>query len=236
MILIIPIGGNGRRFKEHHYEKPKALIDIYGKPMIFYLLDHLNLESITKIVIPYHRDYYEYNFEHIVSSKYPGLNFKFYKLENDTEGAAHTLYIALKKLEKEEDQPIISLDCDNFYTADIIQLWNGQNKVITIESHDEKPIFSYIQMKDHQIVDIKEKEKISNYACTGAYGFNSYKTLLYFLEKMLEKKIKQKNEYYISCVIYDMIKNNILFDYEIINQKEWICLGTPKQLLQFLDK
>ena len=42
MIIIIPIGGTGERFKENGYKKPKALINIYGKPIISYLLDNLN--------------------------------------------------------------------------------------------------------------------------------------------------------------------------------------------------
>ena len=45
MIIIIPIGGIGQRFKENGYKKPKALINIYGKPIISYLLDNLNVDD-----------------------------------------------------------------------------------------------------------------------------------------------------------------------------------------------
>lgn len=31
MIIFIPIGGNGQRFKENGYKNPKALINIYKK-------------------------------------------------------------------------------------------------------------------------------------------------------------------------------------------------------------
>ena len=31
MIIIIPIGGIGQRFKDNGYKKPKALINIYGR-------------------------------------------------------------------------------------------------------------------------------------------------------------------------------------------------------------
>ena len=46
MIVIIPIGGTGQRFKKNGYSKPKALIHVYGRPMIYYLLDNLNLEKV----------------------------------------------------------------------------------------------------------------------------------------------------------------------------------------------
>ena len=39
MIIIIPIGGIGKRFREHGYVKPKALIPVLGKPILFWLLD-----------------------------------------------------------------------------------------------------------------------------------------------------------------------------------------------------
>ena len=41
MIVLIPLGGSGERFKKHNYKKPKALINIFGKPILYYLLDNL---------------------------------------------------------------------------------------------------------------------------------------------------------------------------------------------------
>ena len=41
MIIIIPLGGLGTRFKKQGYIMPKALINIEDKPIIFHLLDTL---------------------------------------------------------------------------------------------------------------------------------------------------------------------------------------------------
>ena len=47
-------------------------------------------------------------------------------------------------------------------------------QIFSFEDLDEDPIYSYvITGENNEIVDIKEKEKLSNNACTGAYGFNS---------------------------------------------------------------
>ncbi len=46
MIIIIPLGGVGDRFKKYGYKNPKALIKIFGKPMLYYLLDSLNLKDV----------------------------------------------------------------------------------------------------------------------------------------------------------------------------------------------
>ena len=45
MIILIPIGGVGKRFKEKGYELPKSLINVCGKSIIFHLLDNLNIKS-----------------------------------------------------------------------------------------------------------------------------------------------------------------------------------------------
>ena len=53
MNIIIPIGGKGERFKNKAYAKPKPLIDIFEKPMIFYVLDNLNINENDIIYIIY---------------------------------------------------------------------------------------------------------------------------------------------------------------------------------------
>ena len=46
MFIIIPLGGSGVRLKTEKYKEPKALIKIFNKPIIFYLLENLFLKDI----------------------------------------------------------------------------------------------------------------------------------------------------------------------------------------------
>jgi len=175
MIIIIPIGGIGERFKENGYKKPKALINVLGKPIISYLLDNLNTDSIDYIFIPYNKEYKKYKFENFLIKKYPNIKFKFLCLQNNTRGAAETIHIFLNKIVSEQikypinmiqqrqmfDTPILCLDSDNFYLCDIVNKWNGENCVFTFKDNNINPIFSYIKTTTKNfIVDIKEKEKI----------------------------------------------------------------------------
>ena len=102
MIIIIPIGGIGQRFKENGYKKPKALINIYGKPIISCLLDKLNTDNIDYILIPYNKEYKKYRFEDLLIKNYPKINFRFFCLENNTRGAAETINIGINNLMKKE--------------------------------------------------------------------------------------------------------------------------------------
>ncbi|MBA42521.1 MAG: hypothetical protein CMF62_00740 [Magnetococcales bacterium] len=235
MIILIPLGGIGKRFSDKHYQKPKPLINAMGKPIIHWLLDNLNLSKVTTIVIPYNKIIKKFNFETSLRKHYPNINFLFITLDKNTEGAAHTIKIALDQLIKDnfKDQPILCADGDNFYTTDIITTWNGDNCVYSFKDEGNDPVFSYLKVQNNAITDIVEKEKISDYASTGAYGFSSYKQLLKYCNFVMDKKIKQKNEYYVSAVIKTMINDNHHFILKLVNRDNYICLGTPNQLRLF---
>lgn len=241
MIIIIPIGGIGTRFKNNGYKNPKALINIFGKSIISYLLDNLVLTNeIDFIYIPYNKEYLHYNFESTLKKKYPDINLKFYVLEKNTKGAAETLNLSIKYLNiitsnKYLETPILSLDCDNFYTCNIIKLWNGENKVFCIKDESTNPVYSYLKIENNKIIDIVEKQKISNLACTGAYGFSSVSLLLKYSNELLNENKDNNHELFTSLIIQKAINSGIHFKPETLNIDNWICLGTPFQLKLFYN-
>ena len=132
MIIIIPIGGIGKRFKDNGYKNPKALINLYGKPIISYLLDNLNTNNIEYIFIPYNKEYKHYRFEDMLIKLYPNISFKFHCIETNTRGAAETINIGINSLNETRDIPVLCLDSDNFYLCDIIYIWNGENCIFFV--------------------------------------------------------------------------------------------------------
>ena len=239
MIIIIPLGGTGQRFKKNGYKDPKALIKVFGKPILYYLLDNLNVGSNDIVCIPYNKEYNEYRLKDVLRKDYPNINFKFKMLEYNTCGAAETLNIALKELQKDnvQDAPLISLDGDNFYTTDILKHWNGENKIISTFDKESPPLYSFVKVNNsNKIDDIVEKERVSNFICTGAYGFNSYKTVLTYTQKLLENKQHLENkELYISSIIKSMLKSGSEFTNYSIEKSNWTCLGTPIQVRTFCN-
>jgi capsule biosynthesis phosphatase len=202
--------------------------------MLYYLLDNLKLKDVEFVCIPYNIEYSFYNFEENLINSYPNIKFKFVKLQYNTEGAAETINIALKAIGN-IDKPVLCLDGDNFYTTDIIKLWECKNVIFTFKDLNKTSIYSYVNLQEDIVIDIIEKEKISNNACSGAYGFNSSKQLLNYTQKVLDNKIKQKGEYYTSTIIREMIKDGYIFYNSNIDTNNYHCLGTPIQLIQFYN-
>ena len=142
MFVLIPLGGTGQRFKKYEYTKPKALIEVEGKCIIFHLLDNLNLDLIQDICIPYNKEYSDFHLEKLLLSRYPNINFEFLKLEQDTQGAAETIQKGLELfLFQNKNQPVLCVDSDSFYLSDIISNWNGENSVFTFKDICDKAIF-----------------------------------------------------------------------------------------------
>jgi len=229
MIILIPLGGLGTRFHNVDYKLPKPLINVLGKPIINWLLDNLVITKNMLICIPYNKMLAKYNFESKLKKDYPHIRFFFHQMQDNTEGAAQTIALALDKLENQVDSPIISLDGDTFYYIDVINKWNGENKVFVFDDVSSKTCYSYVQTCDNGIiVDIAEKCKISNYACSGAYGFNSWKLLRQMCHTIVNQNCRTNNEYYISNVIKLMVsKYEYIFQSQPIARDDFVCLGTP---------
>ena len=74
MIIVIPLGGVGKRFSDLGYDDPKPLIKVLGKEIIFWVLDNLKISANDKVYIVYNKELDNFDFvDHF--GKYPHLNF-----------------------------------------------------------------------------------------------------------------------------------------------------------------
>lgn len=235
MNIIIPIGGIGQRFKDEGYLMPKPLINVLGKPMIYRVIDNLNLSENDNVYIIYNNQLKEYNFEDLIKFYFPKKNIYFISLDFLTKGAAETILTGLNELPvKELNKEFLIMDCDTFYNEDIIGLYKqslNKNLIYYFKDENPNPIFSYIKVNNNgQVIDIKEKEKISHNANTGAYGFESGHLLKQYCEKILNLK----SELYTSYVYKEMLNDEIKIYGQLLNS--FNCVGTPLQLQIYCNK
>ena len=133
MNIIIPIGGIGQRFKDEGYDIPKPLISVLGKPMIYQVINSLQLENTDTVYIVYHNHLKEFNFETLIKFYFPKINIKFISLDYLTKGAAETVLRGLETFTKDElNNSVLLLDCDTFYDDNIIDKYKNQSNKNTI--------------------------------------------------------------------------------------------------------
>jgi HAD superfamily hydrolase (TIGR01509 family) len=237
MNIIIPLAGKGERFFNCGYTDPKPLIPIFEKCMIEYVIDNLSISNEDKVFIIYNRHLNHCNFSKYIHNKY---NFIYLIEVNDTKGAADTLRIGIDHIinNYNHNKKCLILDCDTFYTENIIDIFNNSedNLVFYTKKYDDLPIYSYIELNTRsEITNIKEKNKISNNANTGAYAFNDIFVLHEFCKRVVNDNIMFNGEHYTSCVISEMIKNNYVFKGYELNENFVFSLGTPIAVKEFID-
>jgi capsule biosynthesis phosphatase len=231
MNVIIPIGGQGKRFSDFNYSLPKPLIKSLGKSIILRCIDSLSIDIDDIIFIPYRQDLDKYNFKDIITNEF-NYKFKFIPINFETRGAAETVLFALEQMTNDElNNLTIVVDSDNVYNDNIVNDIKRINDsvVFYFEDKNTKPIFSYIRLDSYGVVtDIKEKFKISDNACSGAYGFKSGNLLKKYIIKTIKNNSKSNNEFYMSSIYNTMLNDDILIRSSLCNN--YICLGTPEQL------
>jgi len=251
MNIIIPLCGKGERFKKAGYNDPKPLIKVFNKSIIFYVLDNLSIQKNDNVFLFYHVNLGKSFCECLqqrYSNKFP---LHFIEIDKYTSGAAETVRIGINEISKMRNNYYekicnnisICLDCDNFYTCDILdkirdigKLYDGGT--INTTNTDTNPVYSYITKNDGNLItSIREKEKISDIINTGVYFFKSLK-LLYYYCTITENDIStfMNGECYISCVVAKMLQNGCqLYSIDISNNF-YYNLGTPEQVNEFTMK
>ena len=158
MIIIIPLGGIGKRFSELGYKDPKPLVKVLGKEIIFWVLDNLKINNKDKVYIVYNKELDNFDFtDHF--EKYPYLNFL--RLNRSTKGPVETIYEITKILEKNNNnEGELIIDGDTFYKKNIIKVIKKKHHAIFYHvTKIKEPLFSYIKIKNKKILDIAEKIK-----------------------------------------------------------------------------
>lgn len=242
MFVIIPINGLGTRFSQDNYTLPKPLINVLGKRMLFWVIDSLKLSVSDTLLIPYSDQLDYFNFRDIVTDQYPNLNIRFIPIDRPTKGAAETLLLAIEDFGEVDNEPTLVVDCDTFYEDDIVGAFKQYpgNVIHYFVDTTKDPIYSYLNMKDdylglgRAVLDIAEKNKISDYASTGAYGFESIEALEKYCRKLMDhNELMTNGEYYVSAVYKLMIQDGQkVFGVEV---DKFHCVGTPLQLKVFCE-
>jgi capsule biosynthesis phosphatase len=230
MNIIIPIGGIGKRFTESNYTLPKPLIKTLGKSLIIRCIESLKIGDEDTVYIAYRSELDRFNFKDIITNSF-NYNFKFVPINFDTRGAAETTLVVLDKMtDNELENQTLIIDSDNIYNDDVIGEFkkNKDNTIFFFEDKNTTPLFSYIEIKNNSVTKIEEKNKISDNACCGVYGFRSGLELRKFTVDVIKNNNKSNNEFYVSSIYKKMIESGILILPIKINNH--LCLGTPDQL------
>ncbi len=230
MKIIIPVAGRGTRVQPHTFSKPKPLFKIANKPAICHIIDKLkvlDIEEIILIVDKFNIDI----FKKIMPELYPNYKISFV-LQEKPEGPAHALWLT-KDLIKPGDKLLINF-CDTLFEHDMSFLNNLDPKydgLIFVKEVEDYRRFGVVVAENDIMKLIVEKpdQPISKLANIGTYYFQDGHDLMLSLQKMIDKNLKVKGEYYLPeafmLMVYEQKK---IFVQEV---DEWLDTGKIETIL-----
>lgn len=235
MQILIPMSGMGRRFSELGYEKPKPLIEFFGKPMIEHVLSNLGVDNIfTLCVLRAHYDA-DPDLFYRLGKMVRRLNIVF--VDKVTQGAAETCLLAKHFIDYES--PLMIANCDQMMVWDqngfenFMVSENLDGAMFVFDSDSNKN--SYVEIDDHGLaVRTAEKQVISPHATNGIYVWNKGVDFVWAAENMIRKNLRVNNEFYV-CPCYN---ENIARGDRIgiwRPEQHW-PIGTPEDLTYYIEK
>lgn len=258
--IVIPMAGEGSRFKAAGYQVPKPFIKIDGVSMVRKVMDNVSpLEPHRFILI--HRK------EHLLEmGEFRGLeNVHLVQLDEKTEGAACTVLMAEKYINSND--PLIIANSDQLvkwnngtkevkvhfgYTSNLtFRACNSIQDMINAARlnlcdgmiatfKDTNPKWSFVRTEmDHfgipLVKEVAEKDPISNQATCGIYYYTAGRYFVEAAKAMIRDNERVRGEFYVCPVYNKMMKMfpfmNRISIYEV---ERMIGLGTPEDLEAYL--
>jgi HAD superfamily hydrolase (TIGR01509 family) len=236
--VLIPMAGEGSRFSKAGYTFPKPLIEVNGKPMIQLVVENLNIDAnFIYLIRKEHNE--NFNISSMLNQITPGC--KIVEVDSLTDGAACTTLLAKEYIDN--DMELLIANSDQYVEWDSGEFYHSINNpnidgsILCFEN--THPKWSYVKLDDYgNVIDVKEKEVISNKASVGIYYFSKGKDYVKYAEQMIDKNITYgssfngKGEYYVAPVYNEAILDKKKI--RTFNIKQMHGLGTPEDLNIFL--
>ncbi|EAI4540781.1 lipopolysaccharide biosynthesis protein [Campylobacter jejuni] len=232
MNIVIPIAGLGSRFVKAGFDKPKPFIDVLGKPMIVRVLENLKYKGARYILIA--------RKEHLIKEKKlvdeikNNFNVEFIAINKLTEGTACTVLYARKYINN--DTPLMIANSDQIVDVNMADFINDGFKrgldgsILTFIDKEKNPKWSFAKLNNDLVVEVKEKEAISEFATVGIYFFNKGKIFVESAIDMIIENDRVNNEFY-TCPVYNYaIKSGAKIGIYNIDFSKMHGIGTPEDL------
>ena len=241
MHIIIPMSGIGKRFIESGYKVPKPLIRVDEKTIIEHVCNLFpDEDKFTFICNSKHLA--DTNIKQVVQSIKPNANI--IEIPNHKKGPVYAVSLVNEIIE--DDEEVIVNYCDfgtywdykNFlkHTRDR----DADGAIVAYKGFHPHMLgntnYAFMQDKKQWMLKIQEKEPFTNnrmqeYASNGTYYFKRGSYVKKFFQKLIDKNINVRGEYYVSLVYNLLVSNGLKVSiYEIQHMLQW---GTPQDLEEY---
>lgn len=238
MQIIITMAGLGSRFRKAGYDCPKYMIKAKGKTLFEWSMDSLvdYNPHVSKYVFVVRR---EDNSERFIRGKlreYGIDSADVVEIDCLTDGQATTCMLALPFCDLDESIMVYNIDTYvepyGMRYSDI----RGDGHIPCFHAEGDHWSFARVDASG-KVVEVREKNRISDNCTLGAYYFSSAKMFKILYEEYYSDGLRlEKDEKYIAPLYNYMIEQGLEVTISIVNAEKVHVLGTPEELMEFIKK
>jgi len=231
--VVIPMAGDGKRFREAGHTQPKPFIDVCGRPMIVRVIE--NLRPISDCFTLICRSSVVEKLESLVADM--NMNIRCLPVPGLTEGSVSTVLTARDNIAPEV--PVMIANADQLIEYDASAWWDHvkekpRGHSIWLFGPASHPKWSYAKVQDGRIVEVAEKNPISELATVGVYFWKRWDMYLRAADEMMQDDDNRVNGEWFNCPVYSQAINRG----ELVRPfypRKMIGLGTPEDLESYLN-
>ena len=235
--IVIPMAGEGSRFKKVGFCFPKPLIEVNeGKPMIQLVVENIgiNPKQSRFIFIVREEHIKKYNIEYLLRLIAP--NCIIIPTDGLTEGAACSILLAKDYINNKDKLFLANSDQFVEWEPNIFMYSvtndNIDGAIATFNS--THPKYSYAKLDENGYVcEVAEKKPISDNATVGFYYFKHGSDFVEGAERMIKKNIRVNNEFYTCPVFNELIEDGKKIKCYPVD-RYW-CIGDPSSYEYFMN-
>jgi RpiB/LacA/LacB family sugar-phosphate isomerase len=220
--LIIPIAGQAKRFLDAGYRLPKPMITVGNRMMIDLAMQSVDYQDSNLIFIVREDHVREFSIDEVLRQKF-GDDVTVVKLDTLTQGTLCTCLLAVKQIKDlslptfiytpDVTFPQVALEVDDKYDGFLF----------TFKANS--PSHSYCAVEGDLVVEVAEKQVISDQANVGLYYWKTGHDLVHYGEKLIHSNDTVNGEYYVAPVFNYMIRYGKTVGYHQV--PKFYVLGTP---------
>ncbi|MGC4042763.1 MAG: glycosyltransferase family 2 protein [Armatimonas sp.] len=233
--IVIPMAGRGSRFADEGYTLPKPLIPVHGIEMIRLVIGNLRPSQAHRFIFLCLQEHIEkYQVDQKLAEWAPGCIVVPVKAV--TEGAACTVLLAREYIDNDDPMMIgnsdqwVDVSIDDYLAA----MGDADGLIMTMWA--DHPKWSYVRLDDGEsIIEVVEKEVVSNEATVGIYNFRHGREFVAAADAMIARNFRVNGEFYVAPAYNEMIaEGKTLLFHNIGKEYEGMYgIGIPTDLKKF---
>ncbi len=239
MTNLVPMAGEGKRFKDVGYSTPKPLITVSGKPMIIQAAN--SMPKSDKWIFVCRKEHIDnYKIDQVLKGEFPSA--QIITVDKTTEGQAATCLLAKDLIDRNE--PLFIGACDNG------MMWDEKkwNELISDKSIDavvwaftKQPnlvvnpkAWGWLDVDENNVikrVSVKvpiSEDPFNDQAVIGSFWFRTGQLFIDAAEELIRKNIRVNNEFYVDSIPNVLMENGKKVVTFVVDK--YIGWGTPNDL------